>query len=247
METPKESNADKDVWDKLDASSGILTVISSIIIAAAGFYFTTAYQSTQTRIAELGTSEKMLVHLQNGDRESEAALDLMSTLSRPEVAAAMARLYGGKGAIEAMKRLAMNAPTKNGRKAAEDALRALTAQSTAAEAKAAAAALSAVTAQSTPAPSQQIVVVNSGPKPSGAEDKWSDWYTLCGTVPPTYKVDTSNFRLVGDRSCGAWAECREVQQTDQKVCYQFRMQGHNEQPPPGIAESEGILQIVAKR
>jgi hypothetical protein len=107
----QESKGPKDAWDKLNAASGVLTVVSSMIIAAAGWYFTTAYQTTQERVAELAASEKMISHLKEGDRETEAALALMSSLSRPQVAAAMARLYGGQGAILAMKRLATNAPS----------------------------------------------------------------------------------------------------------------------------------------
>jgi hypothetical protein len=238
----------KDKWDKLTTTSGLLTVVSSLIVAAAGWYFTNTYRETEQRVAELAASEKMIAHLAEGERETEAPLAQMSSLSRPEVAAAMARLYGGKGAIAAMERLATNAPTAGEREAARDALRALTSQSNPGEAKAVAAALSAAAAQSAlSGPAEQIVVVNSGAKASGEGKGWSEWYQLCGVVPPGYTLASGEFRLVGDRSCGAWAECEETQKTNDQVCYRFRMQGHDERFAPRVASSEGILRIIAKR
>ncbi len=34
--------------------------------------------------------------------------------------------------------------------------------------------------------------------------------------------------LVGDRTCGGWAECKEADRDMNVVTYNFRMQGHDE-------------------
>ena len=237
----------KDFWDKLDATSGLLTFISSLVIAAAGTFFTLIFKATEERVAELTISEKMIPHLTKGDRETEAALALMATLSNAEVAAKMAELFGGKGTIEAMKRLATSAPTEAGRNAAKKALDTLSNQGTVEEARAAIAARAAVTAAAAApsAPTEQSFVVQSGPKLSGVMKAFSEPYELCGNAPPGYKIKSSDFRLVGDRSCGAWSECTETKKTDAQVCWQFRLQGHDELPYPGQRTSEGVLRVTA--
>jgi hypothetical protein len=254
----------KDIWDKLDAFSGVLTFASSLAIAGVGGFFTLTFKATEERVAELTVVEKMIPHLGKDGRETQAALALMATLSRPDVAAEMAKLYGGKESIESMKRLAVNAPTDEGRKAAKQALDALSSQGTAEEAKAAAAAKSVVLAaaatgnsaatgslstESSPVavPKEEVFVVSSGPLLSGAGKSFSSPYPLCADAPAGYKITKAEFRLVGDRSCGGWAECAEVSRTETRVCYQFRLQGHDELPSPGQRTSEGILKIVATK
>ena len=107
----------KDIWDKLDAFSGVLTFFSSLVVAGVGGFFTLTFKATEERMSELTVVEKMIPHLGKDGRETQAALALMATLSRPDVAAEMAKLYGGKDSIESMRRLAVNAPTEEGRKA----------------------------------------------------------------------------------------------------------------------------------
>ena len=107
----------KDSWDKLDAFSGVLTFFSSLVVAGVGGFFTLTFKATEERMSELTVVEKMIPHLGKDGRETQAALALMATLSRPDVAAEMAKLYGGKDSIESMRRLAVNAPTEEGRKA----------------------------------------------------------------------------------------------------------------------------------
>jgi hypothetical protein len=66
---------------------------------------------------------------------------------------------------------------------------------------------------------------------SGEGKNFSDWYQLTSdAVPAGYVLDSVVFRLVGDRSCGAWAECLEVQRTQGATSWAFRMQGHDEDP-----------------
>jgi hypothetical protein len=261
---PESKPETKDIWDKLNALSGVLTFVSSLVIAAVGGFFTMTFKATEERVSELTVIEKMIPHLGKDGRETQAALALMATLSRPDVAAEMAKLYGGKESIESMKRLAVNAPTDEGRRAARQALDVLSSQGTADEAKAAAAAKSVVLAAaaagnssatgslssaSTPAAStkEEVFVVSSGPQLSGSGKNFSAPHTLCADAPTGFKIAKVEFRLVGDRSCGGWAECTESSRTDTRVCYQFRLQGHDEIPPPGQRSSEGVLKIIATR
>src|SRR5262249_35012396 len=47
---------------------------------------------------------------------------------------------------------------------------------------------------------------------SGAGRNWSGWYRLCSQALPSNEIITGPvvFSLVGDRTCGSWAECREA-------------------------------------
>ncbi len=105
------------------------------------------------------------------------------------------------------------------------------------------------------ATSEIIKVYSSGYQRSGAGANFSGWYEMCATPPEDgYTTEYVYFSLVGDRSCGAWSECRPVTQTPTKVCYDFRMQGHNEwgqhyvgpfvaHDGNGVGLSEGVLTI----
>lgn len=91
-------------------------------------------------------------------------------------------------------------------------------------------------------------VFTSGPKASGLGKSWSEWYELCSEpAAAAYVVSATDFALRGDRSCGAWSECRQTRQTSASVCYQFRLQGHDEWFPPRPAFSEGILRVTFVR
>ena len=41
----EKSKGDKDIWDKLDAASGVLTFVSALAIAAVGWWFTDGYKT----------------------------------------------------------------------------------------------------------------------------------------------------------------------------------------------------------
>jgi hypothetical protein len=81
---------------------------------------------------------------------------------------------------------------------------------------------------------------------SGDGPSWGQLYELCSNpVPNGYRVVHAEFRLVGDRQCGVWAECREVEQNDSKVCWQFRLQGRGERlGGAGRAQSRGELTVT---
>lgn len=95
-----------------------------------------------------------------------------------------------------------------------------------------------------PPPNEIPKVFSSGPKASGLGANLSEWYELCSDpASPGYRVGSVQFTLTGDRSCGAWSECKESRHTQDQVCYQFRLQGHNEWFPPRPAFSEGVLKV----
>lgn len=108
----------------------------------------------------------------------------------------------------------------------------------------------------TPSPAKEKIteVYRSGSLPSGPGKAWSQFYTLCSRDPPPgYVIESATFKLVGDRNCGAWANCSEDSRTPTQVCWKFQMQGHDEWASArfgpfevgggssGIASSEGIL------
>lgn len=94
---------------------------------------------------------------------------------------------------------------------------------------------------------------DSGPQWSGRGKDFSDWYTLeSDEPPPGYVVSSASFRLIGDRTCGSFAECKKQSQTARKVIWEFRMQGHEEGPRENVSfygwlnrreESAGILTV----
>ncbi len=94
-------------------------------------------------------------------------------------------------------------------------------------------------------PAPYSKVYRSGPKLSGAGRAFSSWYRVCSDPPPKkYGFGRIDFRLEGDRGCGAWAECRGLDGSRGEACWEFRLQGHEELPPPGQALSEGVLTVM---
>ena len=99
-------------------------------------------------------------------------------------------------------------------------------------------------------PETKRIQKRSGPQDSGKWAEFSQWYSLCSDpLPVGFRIVSHHFLLEGDRQCGAWAECRQTYSGSEKVCYEFRMQGHNEgllgigNPNEGRRQSEGVLSI----
>jgi len=90
-----------------------------------------------------------------------------------------------------------------------------------------------------------IVTADSGLKSSGIGKNWSDWYTLgTGKAPQGYTVWKTEFWLTGDRSCGDSAECREVERSDQRVLWEFRLQGNERDDSAKVAISEAHIRVT---
>jgi hypothetical protein len=82
--------------------------------------------------------------------------------------------------------------------------------------------------------------------PSGIGANFSGWYEVSAEPPPNgYIIDVarSYFFMRGDRECNAWSECVWVDNTDQKLSFRFRLQGHSERPYSGQALSQGFLHV----
>jgi hypothetical protein len=122
------ATARRDTWDRLGALSGLLTVLSSVIVAAVGWHFTNAYnerqqenaiqqgardvaiRQQQTRISEMDTVVKMIPHLTQGEQSKKAALLALSALATPDLAVQMAQLFGGVGSVQALQTIATQSP-----------------------------------------------------------------------------------------------------------------------------------------
>jgi hypothetical protein len=93
----------------------------------------------------------------------------------------------------------------------------------------------------------KIAEASSGPKLSGSGNDWSEWYQVrIGAAPPGYSIEKIEFWLSGDRTCGAWAECKELTKDETQVIWEFRLQGHDEWGAPPQASSEGHLRVSYK-
>jgi hypothetical protein len=97
-------------------------------------------------------------------------------------------------------------------------------------------------------------IYRSGPQISGAGKNFSAPYDLCSGDPPSgYVIKSNRFLLAGDRQCGQWATCKQTRNEATKVCWQFTLQGHDEQTgifkpgQSGQAYSEGVLSVVWTR
>jgi S1-C subfamily serine protease len=110
---------DKDAWDKLSAMSGIA---SGILVALIGFYATNLYDrhSKQSEeldrqrglvAVELQTVERFFPHLVSKDEtERDGAIQAISSLANPELAAKIAQVFGGAGARAALTKIASGSP-----------------------------------------------------------------------------------------------------------------------------------------
>jgi hypothetical protein len=109
------SHPKKDAWDRINALSGIIT---GILVAGIGFYATNIYdkrsreaeQNDKDRSVvaiELQTVEKFFPHLaSNNETEKQAAIQAISSLANPELAAQIAAAFGGAGARAALTNIA---------------------------------------------------------------------------------------------------------------------------------------------
>jgi tetratricopeptide (TPR) repeat protein len=91
----------KDRWDKLAILS---TFLSSIVIAAIGIYFTSAYKAQEVRVSEAQVIEKLVPHLSGtSENAKKGALLAAATLGNNEMAARLGALYASPGTIEALE------------------------------------------------------------------------------------------------------------------------------------------------
>jgi hypothetical protein len=90
-----------------------------------------------------------------------------------------------------------------------------------------------------------IVTADSGPKSSGAGNRWSAWYRLgVGAAPQGYTLQKVDFWLTGDDACGLSAQCRETKRSDREIRWEFRLQGHSEIGAPLRTEAVAHIRAV---
>jgi len=122
----------KDRWDKLSALSPFATILSTLLIALVGWYFTQSYNRRQSDIAanqnqqqnrllELETIEKMIPHLTANEESKRVALIAIHDLGNPRLAIEMAQLYPSAASIDVLQQLA-NLDDTDGRSQAIAAL-----------------------------------------------------------------------------------------------------------------------------
>jgi hypothetical protein len=93
-------------------------------------------------------------------------------------------------------------------------------------------------------------IARSQPIQSFPSANWSGWFPVCSNddLKADEHITVASFRLVGDRQCASWGECRETVHTDRRVCWEFRVQGHNEWIfPRGSATTQGELSYEVVR
>lgn len=105
----------------------------------------------------------------------------------------------------------------------------------------------------TPPPPPPLVVTpetyRSDNLPSGHCKDFSGMYNLCSAAKPDgWTIVSQRFQLTGDRACNAWSTCAQTVNTPTQACYQFSMQGHDEEcghsGNTGIHFSTGVLDVV---
>lgn len=117
------NTSQKDGWDKLSSLSGLLTFVSSVLIASVGTTFTYYYnqrqqdlvsaqsreeqriKADQNRLVEMQTVEKMIPHLKD-DQSRPVALVAISELASPRLASRLGEMYGGRGSVKALEQIA---------------------------------------------------------------------------------------------------------------------------------------------
>ncbi len=117
----------KDKWDKISASSAVLSFISSLLIAAVGGYFTYSYNQRQidlnrtqaehdsftkeegNKVLELEAIQKLIPVLTSSDEKGKAAaLTAIQDLAHPALAADLAQLFKGPGSIDYLRQAAVS-------------------------------------------------------------------------------------------------------------------------------------------
>ena len=96
-----------------------------------------------------------------------------------------------------------------------------------------------------PRAKQATLSESSGPKLSGLGKEYSEWYTVCSKERGEgWKIISAEFRLSKGNCGGSWAECKETEKSDSRVCWDFRFQGYNDGTGPVQVTDEGILRIT---
>jgi hypothetical protein len=116
----------KDIWEKLSSVSSVATVVSGLVIAFVGAWFTKSYndaqilnqriqQTADQQLKEVEIVEKMIPHLAAKDSR-EAALAAISVLTNRNLSTKLAEIYKGDGSIKYLQDLIVSSNSSSDEK-----------------------------------------------------------------------------------------------------------------------------------
>lgn len=99
----------KDVWDKIDAVSGL---VAGTVVVIISFIASSVYKKKELAISEADTIHKFMPDLRSTDeRSKETALLALSVLGQTKISARLAELYsseGSSGSVSALDKMVLN-------------------------------------------------------------------------------------------------------------------------------------------
>ncbi|MBY0546689.1 MAG: tetratricopeptide repeat protein [Candidatus Obscuribacterales bacterium] len=93
----------KDRWDRVGA---VAPILSAIIIASGGAWFTAIYNQQQLKLQEIQTIEKFFPHLTGDEKSKKAAILAISSLTDAKLASNVAAIYASEGTVSALEQIA---------------------------------------------------------------------------------------------------------------------------------------------
>jgi hypothetical protein len=124
----------KDVWDKLSSVAPVATILSGLIVAGVGGWFTKSYNDAQVRngtqqasqeyqLKEIEIVEKMIPHFAESERNKQAALVAIGVLTDKSLSTKLAEVYKGNGSVDYLQELvASSTSTSDEKNAALEAI-----------------------------------------------------------------------------------------------------------------------------
>lgn len=102
----------KDPWDRIGA---IAPILSAVIIACIGAYFTYTYNLQQLKVQEIQTIERFMPHLVGDEKSKRAAILAIGSLGNAQLAAKVASVYASEGTASALQSIADKSESKDKR------------------------------------------------------------------------------------------------------------------------------------
>jgi hypothetical protein len=134
VEATNSKLKEKDIWERLASVAPVATIISGLIVAAVGGWFTRSYNEAQVKnlaeqqkqdehLKEIEIVEKMIPHLAESEQSKKAALVAISVLTDKTLSTKLAEVYQGNGSVDFLQELiASSSSTEAEKKAAIKAI-----------------------------------------------------------------------------------------------------------------------------
>lgn len=106
LEGNQSATRTKDHWDRIAA---VAPVISAVIIALGGAWFTAIYNQQQLKLQEIQTIEKFFPHLTGDEKSKRAAILAISSLGDAKLASKVAAIFASEGTVSALEQIAKHA------------------------------------------------------------------------------------------------------------------------------------------